>query len=674
MRPLALLILLGGCNAFVGSLRIDVLTDLVPGVEFDRAEVILGGLGNATRFWHDSQEWETGARVAHYRDIEMGTYEGVVRLSLNGATVLSRPVVITINDDLARKIILDRSCVGVECPSAGGSPAAIACLGGRCVDPVCIDGRQDACPEPLCDPDSDCTGGAICAVATCSGGGVCLYRNGCAPGEFCSVDTGACEPTPIPVTIDVVAESFIKAVVPGEEDNFGWWTTLSEDGSTLAVAAYGEDGGSRTINGDENDDSLEGSGAVYVFTRTGDTWIQEAYLKASNGDEFDSFGSSIALSADGNVLAVGADGEDSNATGVNGDATNNDGATNGAVYVFRRTAGVWSEQAYLKGRWTETYGFGDTLAISGDGLVLAVGASLEDSDARGIGGDPANANASSSGAVFTFRDVGGTWVEDEYIKSSNSEASDYFGGSLALNRDGSVLVVGAYGEDGLSGDPADNSGDYVGAAYVFRRTGDVWVEEAYVKASNAEDSDAFGTSIAIDDSGMVFVVGADGEDAGELDETDNSSPSAGAAYVFRFDGAAWVQTAYVKAIERQAGDGFGSRVALSRDGLMLAVASLSDDSGPEFVPGSGEPFDVRQVNSGAVYVYRYSGISWSGLGFVKAFNADTDDLFGRCALDGDGDTLVVGATQEQSAEGGIDPDSDNRSFDSGAVYTYTLRY
>ncbi len=103
------------------------------------------------------------------------------------------------------------------------------------------------------------------------------------------------------------------------------------------------------------------------------------YVKASNTRAFDGFGESVALSADGNTLAVGAPGEDSAATGVGGDQLNDLFATAGAVYVFIRAGAAWSQQAYLKAsnsRADDIFGF--SVALGADGNTLAVGAAGED--------------------------------------------------------------------------------------------------------------------------------------------------------------------------------------------------------------------------------------------------------------------------------------------------------
>ncbi|MEZ8932352.1 hypothetical protein AB6E08_22850, partial [Vibrio sp. 10N.247.310.24] len=115
-------------------------------------------------------------------------------------------------------------------------------------------------------------------------------------------------------------------------DEFGSSVSLSADGTALAVGAYYEFSSGMGVNsGSQADNSVYYSGAVYLFRFTGGVWIQETYLKASNTDEFDFFGSSASLSADGDTLAVGALSEDSD--GVGG-KDNDDARDSGAVYVY----------------------------------------------------------------------------------------------------------------------------------------------------------------------------------------------------------------------------------------------------------------------------------------------------------------------------------------------------
>src|SRR5207237_799860 len=118
-------------------------------------------------------------------------------------------------------------------------------------------------------------------------------------------------------------QAYLKASNTDSIDYFGNNVALSADGNTLAVGAYREASATMGINGNQMDNSKSGSGAVYIFSRSGGSWSQQAYLKASNTDSGDSFGGSVALSADGNTLAVGAYGEGSAATSVNGNQMDN---------------------------------------------------------------------------------------------------------------------------------------------------------------------------------------------------------------------------------------------------------------------------------------------------------------------------------------------------------------
>ena len=131
-------------------------------------------------------------------------------------------------------------------------------------------------------------------------------------------------------------QAFIKSSNPDKEDWFGARLTLSGDGNALAVGAQVEDGGSKGINGDQKNQSAEDTGAIYFFTRKGTTWTQTAYVKASNADSYDEFGSAMALSKDGKLMAVGARGEASAAKDINGNQNDNSAMGSGAVYIFAR--------------------------------------------------------------------------------------------------------------------------------------------------------------------------------------------------------------------------------------------------------------------------------------------------------------------------------------------------
>jgi hypothetical protein len=139
------------------------------------------------------------------------------------------------------------------------------------------------------------------------------------------------------------------------------------------------------------------AGAAYVFVRSGSTWSQQAYLKASNSGQFDYFGYAVAVSGD--TVVVGAYGEASSSTGVNS-MPNELAGDSGAAYVFVRSGSTWSQQAYLKASNTGVNDyFGASVAVSGDTVVI--GASREDSSSTGVNATP-NELAFDAGAAYVF--------------------------------------------------------------------------------------------------------------------------------------------------------------------------------------------------------------------------------------------------------------------------------
>ena len=401
--------------------------------------------------------------------------------------------------------------------ATGGGNTGGGGTGGAPCDLAACPPATSECAAVLCNPDG------TCGEAPKPDGTPCGW------GKACSA--GSCKEDPI---------EYIKASNTGTFDGFGSSVALSADGNTLAVGATGEDSNATGINGNQADDSAEASGAVFVFSRSGGAWSQQAYIKASNPGTFDGFGSSVALSADGTTLAVGATGEESSATGINGNQADNSGWLAGAAYVFTRSGATWSQQAYIKASNSGVNDFfGSSVALSADGTTLAVGATGEDSNATGINGNQAD-SAWVSGAVYVFTRDGGTWPQQVYIKASNPGMFDDFGSSVALSADGNTLAVGATmeasGATGINGNQADNSAEGSGAVYVFTRDGGTWSQQAYIKASNSGKYDTFGFAVTISADGATLAVGAYVEDSGATgvsgNQADNSATDSGAVYVY----------------------------------------------------------------------------------------------------------------------------------------------
>ncbi len=480
-------------------------------------------------------------------------------------------------------------------------------------------------------------------------------------------------------------QAYVKAANAEAGDYFGSVTAIS--GDTMVVGAYTEDSNQTTItNGTSasSDNSANGSGAAYVYRRTGATWIQEAYLKAPNSGVSDGFGSSLAI--DGDTVVVGARDEASNQTTItNGTSASSDNSapSAGAVYVFKRTGVSWAQEAFIKAPNAQGYDSFSVVSVSGD--TVAVGAAGEDSNQTTItnGATASSDNsAADSGAVYVFKRTGITWAQEAYIKAPNVNTGDRFGSAVSLDQD--TLLVGARGEDGnqtiiTNGTTAssDNSATDAGAVYVFKRTGATWAQEAYLKAANNGLNDWFGVNVSV--SSDTVVVGAWFEDSsqttitnGTIASSDNSASDSGAVYIFKRSGANWSQEAYLKATNSEAIDAFGMSVSVSGD--TVAVGALGEDSNQTTITnGATASSDNAAADSGAVYVFKRTGTSWTQEAYLKAPNGEAGDYFGSVSVNGD--TISVGAYHEDSNQttitNGTTASSDNSAASSGAVYVFT---
>ncbi len=446
--------------------------------------------------------------------------------------------------------------------------------------------------------------------------------------------------------------TYLKASNTDMYDQFGIAVALSGDGSTLAVGAYAESSVATGIDGNQTDNSCTHAGAVYVFVRAGASWVQQAYVKASNTDVNDQFGHSLALSYDGSTLAVGAYLEDSAATGVGGNQADNTAMDAGAVYVFARAGTAWSQQAYVKGSVAQAgaeLGWG--LALSGDGNTLAVGAPLEDTTA-GV----------DAGAAYVYHRAGNVWSFASRVLAPNADAGDQFGSSLALASDGSTLVVSAPTEDGgstgINGNQADNTQPDAGAVYVFvpGAPASTWMLQAYVKGATAITGDFFGQGLALD--GDTLAVGSPGDDT--------LASNGGALYVFTRSGTAWSQQAKLYASNAAADDQLATTVSLAGD-LLLAGAALEDGGAAGL---DGNQTDLSLMDAGAAYLFARSGTTWSPRTYIKATNPGLGDGFAiSVSLSANG-SFAAGAFREDSSTTGIGSTPDDAAMDAGAAYVW----
>ena len=425
----------------------------------------------------------------------------------------------------------------------------------------------------------------------------------------------------------VVQQAVLRASNPGHTDDFGFAVAVS--GETIVIGAPCEDSSASGVGGDQNDEQALNAGAAYVFVRNGSSWSQQAYLKAPSSTAGGRFGFSVAIDDDTIVVGAVRDASQQFASG--------------AAYVYVRSGGSWSHQATLL---PASYQFFDrfawNVAVSGDTIVL--GAPDEDSAATGVNGDELDNSASDAGAAFVLVRSGTDWSQQAYLKASNTDASDEFGCRVAIS--GDTIVVGARHEDGSStgvnGGDDDGAKDS-GAAYVYTRTAGVWSQQAYLKATNTDLFDRFGSSVSV--SGDTVLVGSPDEDSAATgidgDQDDNTSLSAGAVYVFARQGTAWSQQAYLKASNTEQADVFGESVSVSGDKAI--VGALLEDSAATGVNGDQQADGAPATqNSGAAYLFVRSGGHWNQQAYLKPPVPLAGSDFGF-ASGVSGDVGVVGA-------------------------------
>ena len=309
-----------------------------------------------------------------------------------------------------------------------------------------------------------------------------------------------------------------------EGDYFGGSAALSSDGNTALIGAY-----FKTVSGNTY------QGAAYVFTRSGSTWSQQAELTANDGASGDYFGTSAALSSDGNTALLGAKWKA---------ISSNSGQ--GAAYVFTRSDSTWSQQSELTANdGAKNDGFGYSVALASDGNTALVAAIYKKVSAN-----------YQQGAAYVFTRAGNTWSQRQELTASDGVAWDAFGESAALSGDGNTALLGA----------CQQLNDK-GAAYVFTRSGDTWSQQQELTASDGAAFDIFGWSAALSNDGNTALVGAE--------EKTISANAQGAAYVYTRSGTTWSQQQELTASDAAYHDYFGTAVGLASDGNTALVGAGS---------------------------------------------------------------------------------------------------
>lgn len=414
-----------------------------------------------------------------------------------------------------------------------------------------------------------------------------------------------------------------------------------------AAVALSRDGNTLAVGADLKSsggllEAVPAAGSVYVYTRTPGGWREQARLLAPVPTSGSGFGHSLTLSDDGSRLAVGAPFESHTAARAGGSLAGDQGV----VYVFERNAGGWDQPARLLASSAASFDwFGISLSFNGAGDVLAVGAHRHDArDAQ-----PARTDI---GAVYVFARTAAGWAEEGALTAAHSVDGAQLGKSVALSQDGQTLAAAAH----ASG---------LGAVHVFGRDGAFWRERAVVVAANATPRNPLGSQVALSADGTTLAVGASAPEG-----TEARLRSAGSAYVFVNEGGAWRQTARIRASNSRAGDAFGERLSLSADGRALAVSAVNESSAARGL--GGEQGDASALAAGAVYVYSRQGLHWTQTDYVKSSRTRTGDQFGSAlALSGDGRQLAVGARLEDGAWSLRGWLLNERPQNSGGVHLYS---
>jgi hypothetical protein len=363
----------------------------------------------------------------------------------------------------------------------------------------------------------------------------------------------------------------------GVEKDFGQSIALSADGNTALIGDPGDRGG---------------TGAAWVFVRSGSTWSQQGPELTGGGETVDGrFGYSVALSASGYTALIGGYG---------------DGEV-GAAWVFTRTGSTWTQQGKklaVGGKAREGL-FGVSVALSADGSTALIG--------RAGNGAP--------GSVYVLTRAGSTWSQQGPALTGGEERGiqDEFGGSLALSADGNTALIGGAGDD-----------EGVGAVWVFTRSGATWSQQG-PKLTGGEERGAaeLGDSVALSADGDTALVGGRLDGSERYGDNIREVGLRGAAWVFTRSGSTWSQQGPKLTPIDESGEAyFGARVAIAGDGSTALIGGFRDDEG-----------------LGAAWVFKRSGSTWTQQGEKLAGDEEEsgEGAFGTAVALSSGSTALIGS-------------------------------
>lgn len=383
----------------------------------------------------------------------------------------------------------------------------------------------------------------------------------------------------------------IGADIDGEaEMDFSGHVSINADGSIVAIGAQGNDG-----NGSF-------SGHVRVYQNIGGAWVQLGTDIDGEAAE-DNSGGSVSLSADGSIVAIGAAANDGN------------GYLSGQVRVYEYS-GSWIQVGEDIDGEAELDWSGWEVSLSADGSTVAIGASGNDG------------NGQDSGHVRVYQNLGGTWTQIGDDIDGEAEM-DLSGIGLSLSADGSIVAIGARGNDG--------NGIDSGHVRVYQYTGSTWLQIGADIDGEAE-MDESGFSISLSADGSVVAIGAGGNDG--------NGPESGHVRVYQNADGVWSQIG-ADIDGENLFDHSGDAVNLNSDGSVLAIGANWND-------GNGS-------DSGHVRIYKNVGGNWIKIGPDIDGEAQNDYSGDSVSLSADGSIVAIGA-----------PGNDGNGLDSGHVRVYDL--
>ena len=367
-------------------------------------------------------------------------------------------------------------------------------------------------------------------------------------------------------------------------DQFGNSTAFSSDGNTIVIGAYEDE-------------------SVYVFSRSGFnsvSWSQVSKIKESVSNLGNQFGYSVDINGEGSVIVVGSPKSDDN---------------KGSIYVYTRsTTSSWNE-AIITGVTGSGERLGEDVSITSDGNTILGTAVAKELFFTG------NTSKTNAGAAYMWKKSGSTWSLLRWWPSPNYREYPFSGNTTSTN------TIFSYGHS------AEGGGGF-----------------AFGHASNdnmTRSFDRFGKSCDISDDGNTIIIGAPGRSQQYYYSTSLSDYKMGSVYIFKYKytgethgsgysgtdtvnpGYSWVENAHIQAPDWGKYDYFGSSVSLSSDGNTAIIGSPGHDS-------------LGIENSGAIYIFTYSGLSWSQQYKITQPVPTVDGTFGQCVcLSSDGLTTIA---------------------------------